>query len=120
MRNAMIDLTKPVRTKRGEPVTILKTDAKGDYPVVGLRDFGEAEEPACWRADGQYDVAGPSNYDLENVPERLVRFTNLYLEGPGSLYLPTLEEAKRCTLQPKLGIIKIVTDGDKLVSATVV
>lgn len=66
-----LDLNKPVRTKRGEPVRILTTDAKCKFPIVGLamREDGE-EELESWTAEGRNLLHGVrSDVDLENYLE---------------------------------------------------
>ena len=77
----VLDLTKPVQTRDGEPVRILATDAKGSYPVVGLVYESEAgeDEAEFWTAAGHYYAAGmESGFDLVNVPEKLVGYLNVY------------------------------------------
>lgn len=77
-----IDFNKPVRTKGGYPVRILCTDKKGDYPVIGL--IGSDEVVCTWRLDGSYGSAGQYSADsLENVPEVVERWVNVYRLGDG-------------------------------------
>jgi len=45
-----------IMTKNGHPVRLLDTEAKGDYPVVGLIDMGSYEITRQWTADGKLDV----------------------------------------------------------------
>lgn len=65
----MIDFTKPVRTRGGRQVEILRTDlAAPNYRVVGiLTDSTGMQSAETWALDGRYDVhAGFSDLDLIN------------------------------------------------------
>lgn len=70
-KSRTLDFNKPLRTKRGESVRILTTDAKSKFPIVGLvmRQDGE-EEMESWTAEGRNLPHGVrSDKDLENCLE---------------------------------------------------
>jgi hypothetical protein len=63
----MISIDKKYRTRDGEDVRILCTDAPGKYPVVGLIE-GE-EEPQRWTISGGHvNVQKGYYFDLIEVP----------------------------------------------------
>lgn len=66
----MIDFTKPVQTRDGRKVRILATDARTDYPVVGLVEQPVGiESTESWTLEGSWYSNGRlSSYDLVNVP----------------------------------------------------
>lgn len=79
-----VDFSKPVVTTRDRrPVRILCTDAKGDFPIVGLIERGGFEFLHCWTADGFAPT--DDNYTLVNLPEKRTRWLNIYptLDGRG-------------------------------------
>lgn len=93
----MLDLTKPVQTRNGRPVTLLTTNAKNDRPIVGLVEGPheafltgtsyEGQEPHSWYSDGSHSRKGgvpkESHLDLVNVAE--YRWVNIYNNvGDGS------------------------------------
>ena len=51
--------SQKVVTRDGKPVRILCTDAKGDYPIVGLIHYtygDEREVPESYTENGSYDI----------------------------------------------------------------
>lgn len=59
----MIDISKPVKTRDGQPVTILIDKARGQYPLIGY--VGESDIVRFWTADGKYYENGQeSRFDL--------------------------------------------------------
>jgi len=91
--NAMpFDPKKPVQTRDGYPARILATDVQDSHPIVAAvtRDDGK-EIIRSYCSDGHYlSTVGTSVCDLVNIPERCVRWVNLYR---GALY-PSKEEAR--------------------------
>lgn len=64
-----LDLTKPLRTKKGELVTIVTTEGRGEYPVIGY--IGDNDSIDRFTKEGKYYASGTtSTYDLENVPPK--------------------------------------------------
>lgn len=65
----MIDFTKPVRTKSGEPVEIITTEGRGPCPVIGY--VGERYVVYQWFLDGRFSVKQTETLvDLENIPQK--------------------------------------------------
>jgi hypothetical protein len=59
----MIDITKPVRTISGEPVTIISDKGRGHYPLLGY--VGDSEYLKSWQMDGAWSNV-PSENSIEN------------------------------------------------------
>lgn len=79
-----IDFTKPLRTKTGHIVTLLSTEARGDYAVLGYIEDNSVI--SSWTKSGRFDVYEHSLYDLENIPEPRVAYVNCYDFGGGYAY----------------------------------
>ena len=62
----MLDLTKPLSTQDGTPVTLITTRGRAVRPLVGY--LGESAIPYSWKSDGT-DGDPLSGYDLINTPE---------------------------------------------------
>lgn len=84
----MIDWDKPLRTKSGLPVRLVTNKATDlEYRRHGVivegKDF---DTYIIYKNDGSYQ-SHPNELDLENVPEKIVRYVNLYeKEGPSWFY----------------------------------
>lgn len=82
-----LDLTKPVQTREGDPVRIICTDRKGEYPIIGLitSDNGNGHEDVrAWPIDGQFHSKNMQRLDLINVPPKPVKyFVNVYRHTNG-------------------------------------
>jgi hypothetical protein len=67
-----LDLSRPVRTRGGDRVTILATGIRNEQPIVGLLHQEEGDEPHIWSLDGSF-LRGPgrrpSPLDLINVDD---------------------------------------------------
>lgn len=67
-----LDFAKPVRTRNGCKVLILRTDGVHPYPVEGLilrdRDNDDWDE-ATWTCDGRYTTFEPSGSDLAQAEQ---------------------------------------------------
>ena len=78
-----LDLTKPVTTRDGRPVTLLYTNGRGEWSVGGY--IGDSDILQPWHADGTvYTPDGcecPS--DLINPPEEVTLYINLYKNTDG-------------------------------------
>ena len=81
----MTDFTKPVQTRSGLPVTIITTEGRGVYPIIGYVD--DSTLPAGWSKDGR-DGAHYSDYsyDLINIPEKRVMLIHFYIEDDGNVF----------------------------------
>ena len=76
----MFDYTKPARTKDGRKVRIICTDAKddlGDY-LVALVECANGEIIYTYSQDGVLIGDEKSSINLENIPEKHVRYFNCY------------------------------------------
>lgn len=73
----MIDFTKPVQTRDGDSVEIIKTDGRHPFQIVGyLKGYNW---PVAWSVDGSYRGDGrTSRKDLINVPEPVELWVNVY------------------------------------------
>ena len=62
-------------TSNGRPVRIIATDAKGDFPIIGLvsHPLG-AEDPISFTADGKFNTLGSDPRDLVEVKETVTRY----------------------------------------------
>ena len=78
----MTDFTKPVQTRSGLPVTIITTEGRGYYPIVGY--IGDCTHPDAWPKDG---ISKHGYYDdLINVPEKRVMYANMNFNHCSYLY----------------------------------
>ena len=74
--------SQKVVTRDGKPVRILCTDAKGDYPIVGLIYYphgDEREVPENYTENGSFDISNEENQrDLFFAPEKKEGWLNVY------------------------------------------
>jgi hypothetical protein len=86
----MIDLTKPLQTRDGNPVELLATNARGRFPLIGY--IGACEGRYTWLENGRYtELDEESEHDLMNVPQVKHMYVNVY---PTTCYgYPTKTEA---------------------------
>lgn len=64
------DITKPVRTRAGEPVEIKFTDGREPFPIRGY--IGAEDGLSAWTAEGKfYRNGSPSDLDFVNYEWRL-------------------------------------------------
>lgn len=78
------EVGKTYKTDAGESVRILAVDAKGPYPIVGLRQSNDGDEYAeTWKADGVY--LGKVGNRLNLIPEKDTRtvWLNVYPDQCG-------------------------------------
>lgn len=63
-----LNFTKPVRTSGGYPVTILATNARGNFPVIGYID--QLKKISRWTINGElHGPKNPSKFDLVQQEE---------------------------------------------------
>ena len=88
----MIDFTKPLKTKSGASVRILCTDAKvlQTYNIVGLVTINDKEYVVYWNIEGQNEDC--PLYDIENIPEEVITYKNVYADSGQSLEFSNLTE----------------------------
>lgn len=80
-----LDLSKPVQTRDGQPVTIFTTERPNSpYPVVGMTNEGTI---LTYTAQGKsYSDSREHALDLMNVPERRTIWLNIYENRPPREY----------------------------------
>lgn len=73
----MIDITKKYKTRLGEHVTIIFTDGRDPYPIVGY--VGESCRISTWSIEGRYQVDdNASCYDLIEIKAPTTKWMNVY------------------------------------------
>jgi hypothetical protein len=108
----VLDLTKPVETSTGELVTIVLTDARGEFPLRGY--IGNAQELTSWKLDGKYFSHDSNWRDLRNAPpkprEREV-YINVYENGDGKIFSTSGHESRAVAdsnaTKHRLGCVKV-------------
>lgn len=78
-----INLNKPLRTRYGEPVTILSTEARGRYPIIGYIE--DHQDLKYWSKDGLSDTHN-SSMDLENVERTVERYLTIFKDHTTGQY----------------------------------
>lgn len=59
------DKSRKIVTRGGRMVEILKVDAKGNHPIIGVYQFSDTEDmESSWRIDGRKTENGESSFDL--------------------------------------------------------
>lgn len=79
-----INFNKPLQTRDGQPVTILSTSGRDQYPVVGY--IGDDVALYSWTNEGKMYADGSNSYDLQNVPETGVCYVNVFPDGTTCSY----------------------------------
>lgn len=93
-----IDFTKPLETVEGVPFTLLSTDARGEFPIIGY--INANTRPCYFSLDGTYhgahgDTSSP-RYNLRNVqpkPAEAEVFINVYKRDDGTLRCTYVHES---------------------------
>jgi hypothetical protein len=101
-----LDLSKPVQTRSGMPVTIFSTVGREPYPIIGF--IGESFEPNSWMKDGTYNHLNTA-IDLVNAPTKYSAYINLYSDGTITVH-DTYEEACKIAgkQQPRKARVRFV------------
>lgn len=88
----------PVCTRRGEHIRILCWDAKGDYPIVALKNEENSEYPMTYTKDGRFCKSEDGMDDLVMAPVKHEGWVNVYKGSCGYIYFgecyATLEKAQ--------------------------
>jgi hypothetical protein len=72
-----IDFTKPLQTRMGDPVQLITTEGRGQYPIIGY--IADSKTPATWTKDGNKLQGVSRTEDLVNVPPaKQVAYINVY------------------------------------------
>lgn len=74
--NKKFDPTKPCRTRGGDPVRILTTDALGSFPIYYQNEI--TREVRCTFSNGKAWSNLDCERDLVNIPQKLVGWVNIY------------------------------------------
>lgn len=110
-----LDLSKPVQTRRGEPVRILCTDAELISPVIGLVQ-GTVQRLSSWSLTGRYVSAYESPSDLINVPPKPVErevYVFMHQNKQGHVFTVVHEKDWRPRENKLLAIKKFtITEGE--------
>ena len=94
--------SRKVVTRDGRPVRIICTDAKNDYPVIGLVDYDEQGELLFfYKPDGTCVVDFESKIDLFFAPEKKVIWGNLYSTQHGTTFSGDFYETKEEAIMEK-------------------
>ncbi len=90
----MIDLKKKYKTRGGTEVTLVSTEGRAPYPVLGY--VGTEILTTCWTKYGKISVS-VSELDLVEVKEvkTTTGWMNFYPDGRHAVHL-TKEEADEC------------------------
>lgn len=117
-----LDFTKPVQTRSGLKVTLLKTDLlDATHPILAVLHRTDKDLVLQYSPDGKFYARSTyeSADDLVNVPEVTTQYCNLYAEGD-PCYHDTLEKAERNQIKTghspgratRIALLKITkTDG---------
>ena len=77
-----LDFTKPVQTRSGLKVTILATEARGRFSVIGMIHEPTIDSAATWTAEGAFHGDGrEAPADLVQVAETVKRYLPVYDDG---------------------------------------
>ena len=106
----MTDFTKPVQTRNGLPVTIITTEGRGLFPIIGY--MGDSNYIESWLSNGKGHKHKDSCYDLINVPEKRVGYINIFQHENSSGVYKSRGSADKCGLAPRIACIRVeYTDG---------
>ena len=90
---------RKIVTRNGNHVRIICTDAKRNYPIIGLVEMDGREEICSFMPDGRWcKTVEISDYDLFFVPEKKHGFVSIYRNVRGNLFFGNI----RCTEQEAL------------------
>ena len=92
--------SKKVVTRDGRPARIIRTDARGEYPVVALVEYDDASDDYTYTKDGIFSIGVSGEEDLFFAPEKHEGWVNLYKDlNDDSIYCENVykseEEAKK-------------------------
>lgn len=110
----MIDFKKPVQTGLGRPVSILTTNGRGPFPVVGY--IGDGVALFSWSKTGLFSSVPNQDLDLINVPEKRTAYVNIVNGAKRVRLYRTAQEAASAFDQdgPLIARVKIeYTEGQR-------
>jgi len=102
------DQTKPCRTRDGRKARIISTDLKSFSPIVAIVDHenGREECVGIFHLNGRIIDHMDRPDDLVNVPEKHVRWLNIYDTPDAKLYM-TKEQADKLADDTRLACVRI-------------
>ena len=104
--------SRKIVTRSGKTVKkILCTDARGDYPIIALVDWGNHDIPLSFTKDGKFFPDKTFVHDLFFVSEKNERWVNLYKDN-GGIYasmdtFKTKEEAEALSCRTCIATVKV-------------
>ena len=101
----MTDFTKPVQTRSGLPVTIITTEGRAGYPVLGY--IGDEKDLSHWSLNSHYVLDLDNKYDLINVPEKRVGYINLFSNFTARGNYTDKSQADRSAGQNRIACIRV-------------
>ena len=118
----MLDLTKPVQTKSGYPVTIVRTDLRADFPILAIAHYEFYDLPVQYTKEGRYNIYIVTDRDLINVYEKpkekkkIEFWVNVYPFNNTAYYAcVTRQKADECANPERtecLHFVREYTEGD--------
>lgn len=99
-----IDWTKPLQTRDGREVTVITSEARGNYPVLYYVDTSENICRAT--AGGLYYIGETHRLDIINKPEKFTNWLNVYPNTIGCRY-DSRAEADKAATSARIACIKI-------------
>lgn len=105
----MFDYTKPARTKEGREARFIGKIENKTYPLVfAVKDFDGIEVADTYTLDGGYNHTGIKTCDdLENIPEKHVRYINVYSLDNTFVVKRTREEADEDADEDRTACIRV-------------
>lgn len=101
------DPTGFVQRRDGRKARIVCTDMNSEWPIIALiEDQNGIEYPRAFHEDGRIYTDDVSAHDLINVPEKHVRWVNLY-STHNSHFHKTKEKADAEARQGRIACIRI-------------
>lgn len=114
----MIDWNKPLRTKEDQrPVYLIGVSSRGVH-------FVEDRMGSCWLSTDEGESNGGFRFhNLENVPERIQRFANVYgkIGGTGALFNSRTQCDTAATRgnDARTSVLELVFEGGQVVEAII-
>lgn len=103
----MIDWDKPLRTKSGLPARLVSKRTGDDKYIMGVIIEGKKRDRfEIYKSDGRYSDNDLSGLDLENVPEKIVRYVNYYPSGASYCY-ETRDSADSASMYNRVSCVRI-------------
>lgn len=105
----MIDWDKPLRAMDGRTAKLItRKTTNSNYPMGVLIQSKNGEEYVMYTELGKYyyNDGSSTSYDLENVPEKIVRYVNYYTTG-ASYCCNTRDSADRVSMPNRVSRVRV-------------